>query len=221
MKPIFLFSLIFLISCISEPDKRTDTIGEERRFEPLMVTVEDSERILAICRALSSKEDLLNVLVTTGAEYSFNYTEKNCDQAEASASKNVIAVISRSESGYVFKTKKGEAFGFSDVETFSKGVMSELCQMSGSFMSPVQTSRTGALWFTTFTSSEYCQSDSNGICIHLQRGTFVGNNNYKIHSNEWIKFKITNDKRGFFTERKLISTASCSKGIIERKAVLR
>jgi hypothetical protein len=186
-----------------------------------MVTVEDSERILAICRALSSKEDLLNVLVSAGTEYSFTYSEKNCDQSQASASKNVTAVISRSDSGFIFKTKQGETFGFSDVETVSKGVMAELCQATGSLMSPVQTSRTGALWYTTFTSSEHCQSDINGICIHLQRGSVLDGLNYKIHTNEWIKFKIANDKRGFFTERKLISSAGCSKSTIERKAVLK
>lgn len=221
MKSIFLICLIFLFSCVSEPEKNQGTVGVVRRFEPLMVTAEDGERILAICRALSSKEDLLNVLVSAGTEYTFSYSEKNCEQAEASGSKTVTAVISKADSGYVFKTKQGEAFGFSDVETFSRGVMSELCQTTGSLMSPVQTSSTGALWYTTFTSSEHCQSDQNGICIHLQRGSVLDGVNYKIHTNEWIKFKIANDKRGFFTERKLITSASCSKGTIERKAVLK
>jgi len=45
---------------------------------------------------------------------------------------------------------------------------------------------------------------------------------YKIHTNEWLKIKITNDNRGFFKERKLISTAACSgKGFIEKRASLK
>lgn len=221
MKKFILLPLMAFVSCISEPQKPQDTVGSVRKFEPLVVTVEDSERIQAICRALGSKEDLLSVLVSTGTEYKFSYSQKGCADRELPVAKIVTTTLKRSDSNFVFDSKNGESFGFPDVETTKRGVMAEICQNAGRLISPMQTSRSGAVWFTSFTASEHCQSDASGLCIHLQRGSVIDNVNYKIHTNEWIKFKITNEKRGFFVERKLISSANCSKGSIEKSAVLK
>jgi hypothetical protein len=216
--PLFLLS----VACVNEPQKAGDTVGNVRRFEPLVVTFEDNERIAAICRALSSKEDLLSVLVTTGTQYQFSYAQKNCSDRDVPTPKNVTTTIERTDSNYIFKPNNGEGFGFPDVETASKGAMAEVCANLTNLMSPMQTSRSGAIWFTTFTQSEHCQSDASGLCIHIQRGSILDDLNYQIHTNEWIKFKITNEKRGFFVERKLISSANCSnKGTLEKRATLK
>lgn len=221
MIKFLILPLFFLLSCVSEQETVTSTRAV-RRYEPQVVTIEDSERIQAICRALQSKEDLLSVLVSTGTQYTFIYAEKGCSDAKLSTPKNLVTTIEKSGSDYFFKTKNNELFAFSDVETTSKGVMAEICQnLSSSLTSPMQT-KTGAIWFTTFTSAEHCQADANGLCIHLQRGSAIDNVNYQIHTDEWIKIKLTNEKRGFFIERKIISSANCSgKGTVERTAVLR
>lgn len=221
MTKLVIFSLFLLSSCIGEDQKIVNTVGAVRRFEPLVVTVEDSERIEAVCRALSSKEDLLSVLVSTGTEYKFSYSQKNCSDRQLSIPKEVVTTIQKTDLGYVFKPSNNEAFGFTDVETVSKGVLSQICQNMGNLMSPMQISRTGAIWFTSFTSSEHCQSDDKGICIHLQKGSVIDDINYEIHTNEWIKIKVANDKRGFFTERKIISSGDCSNGTIEKRATLK
>lgn len=221
MTKLVFFFLFILTSCLGEPQKVQDTVGAVRRFEPLVVTVEDSERIEAVCRALSSKEDLLSVLVSTGTEYRFSYSQKNCSDRQLSIPKEVTTTIQKTDTGYVFRPTNGESFGFSDVETVSKGVMSQICQNLGNLMSPMQISRTGAVWFTSFTSSEHCQADEKGICIHLQRGTVIEDISYEIHTNEWLKIKLTNDRRGFFVERKIISSGDCSQGTIEKRATLK
>jgi hypothetical protein len=219
MSKLLLLCLVFLIACVSEPQITPDSVGEVKRFEPLMVTFEDNERIQAICRALSSKEDLLDILVSTGAEYNLTYTQKGCGEQELPTPKSVIATLKKVDVNYIFKPKNGEFFGFPDVETYSKGVMKDICQNSGSLMNPMQTSRTGAIWFTSFTSTAHCRSDANGICIHIQRGSVTDNASYRIHTNEWIKFRVNNDRRGFFVERKLISSANCSpNNTIEKRA---
>lgn len=222
MSKFLLLPLLALVACVSETKQTPDTVGDIKRFEPVMVTFEDNERIKAICHALSSKEDLLSVLVTTGTEYTFSYTQKGCNESETPTPKNVVATIQRPETAYIFKTKDNAPFGFTDVETATRGVMKEICQNVGNLMSPMQTSSTGAMWFTTFTPVDHCQSDANGMCIHIQRGSAVDNVNYQIHTNEWIKFKLTNDKRGFFVERKLISSANCKGSkTIEKRASLK
>jgi hypothetical protein len=222
MSKLLLLPLFFLLACAGEPPKTPDSVGEVKRFEPLMVTFEDNERIQAICRALSSKEDLLSILVSTGSEYNFTYTQKGCGDQQLPTPKTVVATLQKTDSSYVFKPKYGETFGFPDVETYSKGVMKDICQNVGSLMSPMQTSRTGAIWFTSFTSTNHCISDATGICIHIQRGTSSESANYKIHTNEWIKFRVNNDRRGFIVERKLVSSADCPPyKTVEKRAVLK
>lgn len=224
MKYILLSIFILsFVSCMPEQVPEDSlSLSEVVRFEPLMVTVEDNERINAICSALLDKEDILDVIVTSGKEYLFDYGQKGCQDSSFPSMKRVTTSIQRSEINYFFRPKENDVFGFPDVETTTKGVLTQICANTQNLMNPMQTSSAGALWFTTFTSSEHCQSDAQGICIHLQRGSVVNDFYYKIHTNEWLKIKITNDNRGFFKERKLISTAACSgKGFIEKRASLK
>ena len=220
---IFPLLLLSLVSCLSEQAPSDSlSLNEVVRFEPLMVTVEDNERINSICNALLDKEDILDVLVTSGNEYLFDYGQKGCSESSFPALKRVRTTIQRSEMNYLFRPKENDVFGFSDVETTTKGVLTQICANTQNLMSPMQTSSSGALWFTTFVASEHCQSDAEGICIHLQKGSVVDDFNYKIHTNEWLKIKITNGKRGFFTQRKLISNAPCTgKGFVEKRATLK
>jgi hypothetical protein len=208
-KILLLPLMLFIFSCHSEKGTPIESLGKVRKYEPLAVTLEDSERIRAICNALAAKEDLLSVLVSTGEEYVFNYYQKGCSEPSAPAPKNLVTTIQREVSGYIFQSKNGESFGFPEVETNTQGIFSEICQNTERLMSPILTN-TGAMWFTSFTSNEHCQSDAEGICIHFQKGSFVQDFDYIVHTNEWIKIKTMNSRRGFFLERKLISSANCS-----------
>lgn len=221
MKRVLFFSLLILASCVDSSEKAPDSVGDVRRFEPLVVSELDTVRLSSICRSLSSKEELLSVLVSTGTEYTFAYNQKGCSESELPTPKSVVTTIARPESDYVFKSKNGEGFGFPDVETATRGVMKEICANLSSLMNPIQTSSSGALWFTTITSSEYCKPSEDSLCVHLQRGSIIDDLNYKIHTNEFIKFKVIGANRGFFTERHLISSANCSKGTLEKRAELK
>lgn len=221
-KLLLLLSLLLIVSCEVAEEKDSGNLGKEIRFEPIAVTVNDNERIRAVCQALSSKEDLLNILVNTGTEYTFMYSQKNCNDKEAPAPKPVSTLIAEENGQFVFKALHGQSFGFKAVETESKGVMAEICKNIGALTSPMQTSSTGAIWFTTYGNSSHCTTDANGICVHLQRGVVQDSGNYIIHTNEWIKIKTLNEKRGFFTERTLISSAGCSGDkTLERRATLK
>jgi hypothetical protein len=220
MSKILFFTFFILISCGEIPQKAPGTVGEIKKYEPVSISFEDNERVQAICRALASKEDLLDILVSTGAEYNFSYAQKGCNDEKISAPKPVVALIENKNGNYIYKTKNGEEFGFTNVDTFSKGVMASICQ-GKNLMSPMLISSTSAMWFTTYTASESCASDLNGLCIHIQRGSLKDGINYEIHTNEWIKIKLANEKRGFFMERSFISQVSCSdKKTIQRRAVL-
>lgn len=214
-----ILCLLFLMSCEEQKLKTEDSVGDNTQFIQAPLASDDVARLKAICNAVSMKEDQLSVLISS--QYTFSYAEKKCGESSIGAAQDVKVSIERPYGNYVFMKESGDNFAFPDVETTSMGVLASICKMS-SFVSPITTSSTGALWFTTKSNIKHCSPGSTQYCLHIQKGSLVGNNTYKIHTNEWIKFKLDNPRRGFFVERKLISSASCdSKKTIERRAVLK
>jgi hypothetical protein len=60
------------------------------------------------------------------------------------------------------------------------------------------------------------------MCIHIQRGEHFSDVRYGIHTNEWITFKVRDDKVGFFVDRKLLSNGDCAPGkFIEKRVRLK
>lgn len=211
-KILLLIALLGLVSCGGEQPP-VEQIGDTKTFEPV-VTEGDPERVQVICDALAAKEGMLSVLVASAKEYTFSFAQKGCDEAEFPEAKLVPTRIQKSGSSYFFSSKNGEAFGFSDVETSKDGIMELICGWTGVLESPLRSSPTSktAIWWTTMTDPAHCKSGFGNICINIQTGSSKDGYNYKIHSNEWIKFQVSDDNQGFFVERKLISSAGCSKG---------
>ncbi len=207
------------MSCVPQAEEVTSSTEAVMRYEPLSVPPEDLSRIKAICNALEVKEERLPSLISSN--YVFTYVERSCEASELSAPIELSVAINRPESNYIFRRSDGGPFAFPNVETTSSGVMSEICTNLNDLRSPMQTSSKGAIWFTTFTSTRHCISDYDSMCIHIQKGEYINDLNYRIHTNEWIKFKIRDERVGFFTERKLISSADCGAGkSIEKRVKL-
>lgn len=228
-KILLLVSFLALISCGDDKAKPQGDVGGERQYEEVDAEFEDKINLQSICNALSNKEDVIDNLMNAGKDYVFSYAQKDCKEEKLPDSKTVATNIVKSESSYLFKPKNGEAFGFKNIETSKDGIMKHICREleldeardGDTIKSPMKTSSTGAIWFTTITDKNRCRPDESSICINIQRGSRASEGKYKIHTNEWVKFRMTNPVRGFFTERMLITTASCSKGEIHQKAVLK
>ncbi len=188
------------------------------RFEPLSVAEEDLNQIKLICSALEEKEVILPDLV--GQRYNFSYFQKNCEANEYSPEQFVTGIISKPTQQYVFKTENGSIFPFPDVETSVDGVMKPICAQLSDLKSPLQISSRTAIWFTTFTSEKHCKAQSDSVCIQIQKGEYLSDFNYKIHTSEWIKFKVRSNLLGFFVERKLKSKLGCQSGKNFEKKVL-
>lgn len=211
-KIIFLLSLLTLFACKIESSKQPEnSTGETKQFFPV-TNIEDNDRVQRVCAALRNKESVMNVLISSGNEYKFSYAQKGCGDSALPAAKDVTATIIQSDSRFLFKTKNGEQFGFTDVETAVQGVMKSICNFGGTLQSPIESSPGNGLWWSTFVSTEHCQAGFGNLCVHLQRGSSRDGVNYKIHTNEFIKFKVLEDEEGFFIERKLISSAGCKDG---------
>lgn len=223
MSKILLLALFLVVSC-NEEKATSDTVGNLRRFEQVALQAGDAKKVRAICAAMAAKEDILNILISNANEYHFQYAQKNCEDSKMPAMKTVVTTIQGFDPHYSFQSKNGVYFGFPMVETTSNGIMAEICTevFDGRTLESPMTTRSGAIWFTTTTSTDHCKSSDKELCIHIQRGSHESNNNYRIHTNEWMKVAMSGSKRGFFTERKLVSTASCpDKKKFEKKAVLK
>lgn len=220
MKRAIFFAFLLSVGCVKENSEIPSSGMEVRRFDPLSVAPEDLSRLKAICDALASKEERLPSLESSA--YTFAYSEKGCNESSPVPEKEMKVSIQKEGTNYVFRKGLNENFAFSNVETATTGVMAEICSNIHDLRSPLQTSSKGAVWFTTFARKTDCISDYNSICIHLAKGEYVGDVDYKIHSNEWIKFKVREERTGFFTERKLVSNADCGEGkSIEKRAWLK
>lgn len=215
-----LLTLLTLVACVGGGESPSDSVGGTRRLEPISVSVGDTQRIRMVCNALSNKEDQMSVLATSS--YTFSYAEKGCSDTNMGNSKDVVTRIQRSGSEYYFKKTDGELFAFSDVETSTKGIMAEICASVDYLVSPMQTSSTGAMWFTANANSEECQTDASHVCMLIEKGSVVNGADYRIHTTEWIRFSVGAERRGFFTTRKVTSSAGCKDGKkLERKAILK
>ncbi|HXH74235.1 MAG TPA: hypothetical protein VNJ08_04675 [Bacteriovoracaceae bacterium] len=222
MKMIVLLSLLTLVSCSDLPDEVVEMESQELfRFEPEPVSAsEELPRIQAICDALKVKEERLPTMI--GSSYTLIFSEKTCADTAIGAEADVPVTIERPEIGFIFKKANGDTFAFPDVETSVRGSVSAICANIHQLSSPMLTSEKGAIAFTTFTSRVHCASDHDTICIHIKKGELVSGLDYKVHSNEWLKFKTGTDKTGFYVERKIIANADCPTGKnIEKRARLK
>jgi hypothetical protein len=221
-KFLLLLALAGLVSCAGE-QPIGETVGESKTFEPL-INYEDNERVKVICEALVAKEGTLNVLVASAKEFTYGYAQKVCDEEKMPEMKDVPVKVMKSGKGYYFSPKNGENFGFSNVETSTDGVLNLICNYGSTLESPIRLSPTSktATWWSTFTDATKCQAGFGTICINIQTGSSSDGFNYTIHTNEWIKFKVSGENQGFFVERKLVSNAGCKKNkTLEMKAVLK
>lgn len=218
MKQIILLALLVSSGCIKSSEETAPAVTT-RRFDPISVAPEDQSRLKVICDALASKEERLPTL--EGSEYTFALAERGCNEAEPVEEKEIKVTIHREGSHHIFRRPTGENFAFSNVETATSGVMSVICANIHDLRSPLQTSSKGAVWFTTFANQRDCASDFNSMCIYLAKGEHVGDVNYRVHSEEWIKFKVRDERSGFFIERRLVGSADCSEGkTMEKRARL-
>ncbi|WP_408096793.1 hypothetical protein ACJVC5_17290 [Peredibacter sp. HCB2-198] len=218
MMKFILVALFIVAGCNSDTDK--EIIGKEvRSFDP--ISVDDPQtlsRINAICSALLYKEGMLNILTST--EYTFAYSQKECGTS-AGIPKNVRVAIQDTGSAYIFKSVNGEAFGLSNVETANSGLMKEICQNRTALTNPMQ-SASGAIWFSTTPANVDCENENDAFCIQVERGSPHDGNSYIVHTKEWMKVKLVGTNRGFFTDRKVVSSANCNNGeSIERRAILK
>lgn len=206
-----LLAMLILVSCV-ESKKAAKGPARIVDYNPIMVEGKNLSNLKAICNSLSLKESQLNVLVQSGREFQFNYAQKNCGDEKLPEAKKVVTTIIDNYTQFDFKSRNGEAFGFTEVDTKSKGVMAKICQSldNGYVQNPIQTSPSTAYIFSTLKSEgSKCDSNSDVVCLYVRKGS-LNNSQITIHTDEWIRFKVKDQNAGFFIERELASNIGCS-----------
>ncbi len=219
MTKVLLLSLFILVSCNEEaPVTPRGSLGSMREF--LQESV-DGREFLALCLKLGQKADRLPSLSTAQVEYNFSYSQKNCNDLELGASKDVTVTIDQIGGSYAFKTKDNSQFGFTQIETPSEGAMKEICANATALTNPLQAGPTGAIWFKKV-NQENCRSDKDHFCVKIEKGSIDQTfNKYVIHTEELIRFRTTGNNTGFFVERYLDTAGNCTGGKrIQKKTTL-
>ena len=220
MKLWILMSLLTLAACEGDSVPKSDSVNGVLEYIETPMEASDAARLRSICDALSAKEDQLSVLISS--EYTFDYSFKGCSDSALGTPKTIATTIQRPYGNYVFERTDGDGFAFPDVETSTKGVLARFCNQGANIVSPIRSSDTGAMWVTTVTDAGRCSAGSGAFCVRIQSGSMTSPGYYQIHTNEWMKIKLTQPRRGFFIERTLVSSASCSSGkTVEKKVVLK
>lgn len=215
-----ILPLLFLTSCMVKEAETQQPGAEIRNFENLSVSSADNTNVQSICKALINRENILFVLANNRYEYTFNVAQKNCEATSAAPAKDIVTTIVGG-GVYTFQAKNGEVFPFGEVDTYSKGLMADLCKNVGAVTNPFRNSMYSATWFST-ADNKFCRSDASNICILIETGTSEDPNTdtFKIVKREWVKFNIK-DKEGFFTFRKFSTVSGCQKGSLEITASLK
>ncbi len=203
--------LALLAAACGKTENTGNKLGELRTYSPLAVSATDRTRLGAICQALNQKASLLGQFLNTN--FAFEVQTSECDRTSSGVTENVV--LQRDLAGrYVFKkVPSGLDFVFPEVETDVSGSLAQICPDLANLENPKRLANGNVLWFSaTDVSSADCASTATEFCVRLETAAPQGNGSYKVHSKEWIRFRIDPNlaKYGFYTSRKLLSSAFCA-----------
>lgn len=207
MKLVVLMSLFVFASCGKVEVAGSALIGSKKAIVPEQLNNTSVTRIRSICDALAAKESALNN--NPNADYVFSGSTKGCnDNGFAPLPNTTVRLVDQ-------KFLEGALpYYFSDVETPSSGVLSQICNSLSLGVSPIATSPNEFIYFTVNDTAE-CQSGGTNQCILIERATRTSETQAKVHTQEWIRVNTVSpniNNVGFWTFKKRLSQASCAEG---------
>lgn len=219
MSRLFLFALMVFTFIGCGVGDEMNEVGGQRKFEPMSISPEDYGRILAVCNAIKNKEAILPQMVQNSAPFPFEYGEKTCAGESIESYTTFVTKIKAIAQDYEFARADGQDFAYRNVETSKVGLMVDVCNNLPAKTSPIIGSNGAGIWFGSVVATKTCQSSSDATCMLVEFGRKIDQDNYQIHTREWIKFNIRGAKEGFFTERRTYSAVGCAAGLqLERAA---
>lgn len=198
------------------------SLGQSRAFQPLVADTTLQSNVTSICNALAQKSSILNSAVNS--VHNFEASQTNCDGTLLFTGA-VRTTIQNLGSEYQFRKDDGTSFIFPNVETNSSGIMAQFCSnLSNLQTQTVNSDNTVTSITTSGISSADCSPISGEICVLIENGPLSGST-FTVATQEWVRFRVsnsTNQKIGFFTQRKKVSRSFCGTNqSIEYRALLK
>jgi hypothetical protein len=214
MMRVWLLLSLTLIGCGKYEVGPAGGLGELKNISPITYDSNSKEfqNIRSICHALESKST--TIAASVNKNFTFANEVKSCDLANYSAIPDSAVTLVSQQDGLKFM-ENSSYFYFSDVETIQQGNMAAICAQLSNIISPVEQGPNLVYFSTTGIFENDCPQMSNQICIKLEKAVKLDTKDgarARVHTIEWIRFKINDPQRGFFTHKKLISEADCEAG---------
>ncbi len=199
-------------------------IGQNIKFDPVSIT--PSTDIITICNAIVAKAPEL----TLNKNYNFDHSVRSCyDPDDRPLSPTSYLSFQTSidiRNNGVQYFKKSDGTQFLDVETSTSGVMAAICNSLSDLKDQIKLADGQVITFQTSTQTTDCSAGFNQKCFGIYYYSPVGSSteDYKNHTSEFLKFDVspTGTTRGFWLERKKVTSISCSGSFIqEQLAVLK
>lgn len=220
MKYFWIVALLVVGACGKVDVTGMTQLGTAKPIKPDKLSTTEIARIQLICDALRAKDPALVNLVNL--DYTFAGSTKGCtDSAFAQLPDTTVRLVDTG--GYKF-LEGSTPYYFSDFETSSSGVLSQICNSLSLGVSPIVPNSSEFIFFSINDSSD-CMSGGLEQCIVIERGNRSSDSEAIIHTREWIKVKLqsnTTNNVGFWTYKKRVTQASCAEGsYIGRSATLK
>lgn len=219
-----VLSLAVLVSSCGKYESTSSSgqLGQSRTFSPLVADNNLLSSVTNICNALAQKNGILNSAV--GSVHNFDASQTNCDGTLITTG-NVQTTIQSFGSEFQFRKTDGTSFIFPNVETNTSGVMASICANLSNLQTQTLIANNQVVSVATSGfRAEDCTPASGEQCIYFESGPLQGSN-YTITNQEWIRFRVsspTNDRVGFFTQRKKVARSFCgSNKFIHSQALLK
>lgn len=211
MKFITVLSLSILFSACGKYEyENSADFNSSKELSPVTLNSDDSKKLRDICDTLSQKEQTISSMA--GNKYVFTDTRKNCtDSGFLPIGESNVTLTNQGGSIKFTEGVGNTLYYFPDVETRSEGVMKEICDQTN-FESPIRGSDNSLLYFSLRDISPAdCQQTTGQTCVQIEKGIVDGSKG-KIHTREWLRFKLDQPLLGFWTYRKLTSNGGCLEG---------
>lgn len=214
-----LVMLFSYVACNNSDVSRVNEPGNVRTFNPLRVEDTSGLKLALneVCGVLEEKERGLDDYV--GREmFSFTYQESDCSDRPATSTRKDV-FVTKANGKYEFQNEESD-FGLPEVETYTSGLMKEICANLNNLSNPMRASAASQTAIEVRTSeTSNCRNDGSHMCLLVMRGRIgAEGDTFEVGESALISFQTARGHRaGFYAYKSVKSYGSCPSGKFRTK----
>lgn len=209
MKILSVVLLLGIIACGRSP-VGSGSLGRKFSTSQQAISANEATALQTICGALAQKQSALQQ--GTGLALTYNVAQRDCGTGSQSRTSTVtVNVESTGTSFPLRRADNNSLFIYPDAETPISGVMRSVCSALTDRLIPVKVDDSNFVTFNTGSFPE-CTPGVGEACIQIIQGTASGTDSFTENKQEWIRFRTSGARLGFFSFRRTISNSFCAAG---------